>query len=86
MTSLRSLHLETQDLQYVPAILRQIRSPKLVDLTIRAVLLGPGSSVLKGLAECLSTGLLASARPRVTVICTAEKEHFIVQLDVSMMN
>ncbi|KAH9914683.1 uncharacterized protein B0H18DRAFT_1044224, partial [Fomitopsis serialis] len=73
MTSLRSLHLEAQDLQY------------LVDLTIRAVLFGPGSSVLEELAECLSTGVLASARPRVTIICTAEKDHFIVQLDVPMM-
>ncbi|KAH9925334.1 uncharacterized protein B0H18DRAFT_1119525 [Fomitopsis serialis] len=73
MTSLRSLHLEMYDLRYIPAILRQLESRELVDVTVRATVQASDKGTLEALARCLSTGPLASARPRVSFICAAER-------------
>ncbi|KAH9914709.1 uncharacterized protein B0H18DRAFT_1125365 [Fomitopsis serialis] len=71
LSSLRSLHLDVDDLQTLPAILRQIDSPKLVDLTLTATPTTLEHTELGDLADSLSTGRLA--RTRISVICVSAR-------------
>ncbi|KAH9914681.1 uncharacterized protein B0H18DRAFT_1125342 [Fomitopsis serialis] len=71
ITLLQSLQLDAQ-LQHVPAILRQIESPSLVDITVRATPSMLPTCDLDELARSLRSGSLASARPRFSLICECE--------------
>lgn len=72
-TGLRELTLEA-DLARVPSILRQIASPHLVELTLKVDLATPTArrmlleNGVGELAQSLTSGVLAAARPRVSLV------------------
>ncbi|TFY52443.1 hypothetical protein EVJ58_g10015 [Rhodofomes roseus] len=68
LTSLRAFTLKVH-LQHIPSILRHIQSRDLKHLTLETSARTLSASDLDDLAHVLTTGVLATARPNVTIIC-----------------